>query len=137
MTKQEKIFEDVIRIILNCDMEIQKDLNCFRLAKIYGLNRSSLSRIFKEFQGIYLRDSIKRLKLLRCILFMLERRDLTVKVIAKVFGFKSAAYFIKSFKKFCGITPGKFKRCISAGSRVIVGANLVYARSGRAKCEFQ
>jgi AraC-like DNA-binding protein len=43
---------------------------------------------------------------------MLKKRDLTVKEIAEVFGFKSADYFISSFKKFCGITPGKFKRCI-------------------------
>jgi two-component system response regulator YesN len=112
MTKQEKICEDVIRIILNCDMEILKDLNCFRLAKIYGLNRSSLSRIFKECRDSYLGEVIKHLRLLRCVLFMLKKRDLTVKEIAEIFGFKSADYFINSFKKFCGITPGKFKRCI-------------------------
>jgi two-component system response regulator YesN len=112
MTRHGKICDDIIKIILYCDLKILGELNCKTLAKIYGKDRSYLSRIFKEFQGIYLRDSIKRLKLLRCILFMLERRDLTVKVIAKVFGFKSADYFIKSFKKFCGITPGKFKRCI-------------------------
>jgi two-component system response regulator YesN len=112
MTRHEKICEDIIKIILNCDLKILKELNCKTLAKIYGKDRSYLSRIFKECRGSYLGEVIKRLRLMRCVLFMLEKRDLTVKKIAKVFGFKSADYFINSFKKFCGITPGKFKRCV-------------------------
>jgi AraC-like DNA-binding protein len=42
---------------------------------------------------------------------MLEKRDLTVKEIAEIFGFDSVDYFINSFKKFFGMTPGKFKKC--------------------------
>ena len=111
MTKQEKICEDIIMIILKCDRKILKDLNCSKLAKMYGLHRSYLSRIFKEYQGIYFREVIKRLKLLRCAFFMAEKRDLTVKEIAGIFGFNRVDYFIKSFKKIFGITPGKFIRC--------------------------
>jgi AraC-like DNA-binding protein len=41
---------------------------------------------------------------------MAEERDLTVKKISVIFGFKSADYFIKSFKKMFGMTPGEFRR---------------------------
>jgi two-component system response regulator YesN len=112
MTRHGKICDDIIKIILYCDLKILGELNCKTLAKIYGKDRSYLSRIFKECRGSYLGEVIKHLRLLRCVLFMLKKRDLTVKEIAEIFGFKSADYFIKSFKKFCGITPGKFKRCI-------------------------
>jgi two-component system response regulator YesN len=111
MTKGKKICEEIIMIILKCDRKVLKDLNCSKLAKMYGLHRSSLSRIFKECRGIYLIESLKRLKLLRCALFMAENRDLTVKEIAGIFGFNSVDYFIKSFKKIFGMTPGEFIRC--------------------------
>jgi AraC-like DNA-binding protein len=42
---------------------------------------------------------------------MADKRDLTVKEIAGLFGFNSADYFIKSFKKIFGMTPGEFLRC--------------------------
>jgi two-component system response regulator YesN len=112
MTKHKKICEGIIMTILKCDGEIIKDLNCSKLALMVGFNRSYLSRIFKECKGIYLRDSIKRLKLLRSALLMFDKRDLTVKEIAVLCGFGGVDYFINSFKKFFGMTPGKFKKCI-------------------------
>lgn len=110
MIKKDKICEEIIMQILKCDFEILRELNCQRLSKMYGLHRSTLSKIFKKCRGIYFRESIKRIKLLRCALFMAEERDLTVKKISVIFGFKSADYFIKSFKKMFGITPGEFRR---------------------------
>jgi two-component system response regulator YesN len=111
MTKKRKMCEEIIMQILECDRTILIELNCKTLSNIYGLNRSYLSRIFKEYQGIYLGESIKLIKLLRCAFFMAENRDLTVKEISDLFGYCRVDYFIKSFKKIFGMTPGKFIRC--------------------------
>jgi AraC-like DNA-binding protein len=111
MTKPEKICEEIIKIILKSDLNILKDLTCSKLALMYGIDRSYLSRIFKECQGIYLREALKRLKLLRCAFFMVENRDLTVKETYNLFGFENLNYFIISFREFFGMTPGKFIKC--------------------------
>jgi len=97
--------------IFECDLKTLRELNCKTLANIYGINRSYLSRIFKEYQGVYLGKSIKLIRLLRSTFFMVENRDLTVYEISDIFGFHRADYFIKIFKKIFGITPGEFKRC--------------------------
>jgi len=110
MKKKKKLCEEIIMIILKVDRRILKDLNCSKIALMYGIDRSYLSRIFKESQGLYLREVIKRLKLLRCAFIMVERRDLTVTEIADIFGFDREDSFINSFKKLFGITPGKFKK---------------------------
>jgi YesN/AraC family two-component response regulator len=78
---------------------------------MYGINRTYLSRIFKECQGINLSEALKRLKLMRCAFFMLEKNNLTVKETCDLFGFDCLNYFIKAFKNVFGITPGKFIRC--------------------------
>ena len=68
--------------------------------------------LFKEeIKSFFLSESLKRLKLLRCAFFMLENRHITVKETSDLFGFESLNHFLISFKKFLGITPGKFKRC--------------------------
>jgi AraC-like DNA-binding protein len=113
MTKPEKICEEIIKIILKSDRKSLKEMSCSKLSQMYGIDRMYLSRIFIECEGIYLSESLKRLKLLRCAFFMMEKRDLTIKDISYLFGFESLNHFITSFKKFMGITPGKFKRLLS------------------------
>ena len=103
--------EEIIMIILKCDQEILRELNCNKLAKLYGRNRSHIARTFKECNREYLSESIKRIKLLRCAFFMASKRDLTVKEVAEKFGFNRVDYFIKSFRKTFGMTPGEFIRC--------------------------
>ncbi len=112
MNKKKKNCEEIIMLILKVDREILKDLNCSKIALMHGLDRSYLSRNFKECHGINFREVIKRLKLLRCAFCLVERRDLTNKEIADIFGFSRVDSFINSFKNFFGITPGKFKKCM-------------------------
>jgi AraC-like DNA-binding protein len=54
MARHEKMCEDIITIILDCERKILKELNCKTMAKIYGKDRSYLSRIFKECRCSYL-----------------------------------------------------------------------------------
>lgn len=112
MTKPKKICEEIINLILKSDSRIIKELNCSKLALMYDINRSYLSKIFKQSRGIYLKEYLKRIKLLNSALLMFKRRDLTVKQIAGKSGFENVCHFTKSFEEFYGITPGKFKKMI-------------------------
>ena len=112
MTKKERTCEELIMLILKCDLKILRELNCKTLANIYGVNRSYISRIFNECKRSYLSEFIKLIKLMRCALFMVEKRDIKVKEISDLFGYCRVGYFIKSFKNHFGITPGEFLSCI-------------------------
>jgi AraC-like DNA-binding protein len=112
MTKPQKLCKEIVRLIVTSDNTQLKDLHSGKLAQDYDLTQPYLTRIFRECEGISLREFIKRVKLLRIALLMLENRNLKVWKIAEYFGFDSVDSFTKNFKNFFnGITPGKFKKC--------------------------
>ena len=87
-----------------------KELTVGRLASMYGINRSYLSKSFKKCRGITLGDFLKRIKLLRCALLMKEKRHLTVKQVSRKMGFNNMDYFIKLFSGFLGVRPEELKK---------------------------
>jgi AraC-like DNA-binding protein len=109
MNKPQKRCEEIVNYLIKSDHTVFKDLNIKKLASLFGVNRSFLSRTFKKYQGVPLNEFIKRLKLLKSALLMSEKSFLTVYEVAEKFGFNRSDYFIKSFKKIFGMTPGKFK----------------------------
>ena len=111
-SKAENLCEEIVRFVVKSSPGILKKLTCCKLASMYDINRSYLSSKFKEYKGLYLKEYLKRIKMLKSALLMQERRDLTVKQISEKFGYINYDYFIKSFKQFLGITPGKFKKLI-------------------------
>jgi YesN/AraC family two-component response regulator len=112
MTKPQKLCEEIVHLIIKSDHTILKDLTCGKLASMFDVNRSYLSRIFKACQGEYLNKYINRLKMVKIALFMFEKPHLKVRQIAWYFGWERPDHFIISFKKFFGFTPGKFLKCI-------------------------
>ena len=110
MTKPQKLCKEIVRLIVTSDNTQLKNLHSVKLAQDYDLTQPYLTRIFRECEGISLREFIKRVKLLRIALLMLENRNLKVWKIAEYFGFEDVEHFIRHFKKFFGgVTPGKFK----------------------------
>jgi len=69
-----------------------------------------LAKNFKLYQGENLNEYIHRIRILRSALLLVEMRNLRVSEIVGELGWESTVYFIRSFKRFYGITPGKFKK---------------------------
>lgn len=111
MNKPQKMSEKIVNYLIKSDNTVFKDLNTTKLASMFDVNRSYLSRTFKECLGISLKRYITRLKILKSALLMMES-NLTVNEVAEKFGFERSDYFITAFKKFFGMTPGKFKNLI-------------------------
>jgi two-component system response regulator YesN len=112
ITNPQKRCEEIVKYIISSDHWVFKDLNTGKLAARFDVNRSYLSKTFKKCQGEYLKDYIKRLKMVKIAILMSEKRHLKVRQLADYFGCESTNYFITSFKKFFGMTPGKFLKCI-------------------------
>lgn len=79
------------------------------VAKQFNVNKSYLLRLFKENTGITVNNYIlqKRILLAKTKLRFTNK---TLDVIAEECGFECANYFIRSFKKIEGLTPGEYRK---------------------------
>ncbi|MFF2093904.1 helix-turn-helix domain-containing protein [Paenibacillus sp. NPDC058174] len=101
--------QDVVRYI----EEEYRDpnLNVNMIGERFDLKGSYLSKLFKSQVGEGLLDFIHKFRieqakeLIRC-------KQSSISDIAKQVGYNEAATFIRVFKKFEGITPGKYKEMI-------------------------
>jgi two-component system response regulator YesN len=78
------------------------------LAEIVNLNPSYLSRLYKQLTGVNVTDTILDVRISRAKR-LLKESNLKVHDIAAKVGFDSDAYFIRSFKKKCGMTPQEYR----------------------------
>lgn len=78
------------------------------IADSLKINEAQLSRNFKKQAGIGLLDYIHKVRIANAKELM-ESRNYSIKEIAGMTGYSDSISFIRVFKKYEGITPGKFK----------------------------
>lgn len=84
------------------------DLSVASIAERLNLHPSYVSRIFKEEQGINLLEYINRYRVEQAGR-LLQETDMAISEIAAHCGYTSDASFIRVFRQYRGITPGKFR----------------------------
>lgn len=84
------------------------DLNISGVALNYGMSSSYVSRIFKDQVGEGMLDYINKYRINQAKT-MLKETNISVSEIAQKVGFMDSNSFIRIFKRYEGITPGKFK----------------------------
>lgn len=98
------------RHVTKCFSIIDKALNrritVEEIAKEIGVNRSHLSRLFKQEVGISLSGYILKRKI-EAAESMLRLSDKSCAEVAANFGFASQSHFIQVFRRETGKTPGK------------------------------
>lgn len=90
------------------------NLNNTMIADAMNITPAYLSRFFKQQTGIGVSSYIGKLRIEKSKALILHKgngsfNDLCVKV-----GFENAATFIHTFKKYEGVTPGKYLEAIHA-----------------------
>lgn len=78
------------------------------VAEYVGVSRSYLSRLFNAETGISLSEYIvsKKIETARN---MIEYSDYSASEISNILAFPSQSYFVKVFKKYTNVTPGKYQ----------------------------
>lgn len=84
------------------------NLNISWIGDRFRLNAGYLSKLFKEYSGEGLLDYINKCRIANAKT-MLLREKLPILEVARKVGYSEAASFIRIFKKYEGITPGKYK----------------------------
>jgi len=84
------------------------NLNVSTMSKEFNITRSYLSMLFKEQTGQTLIDCINRFRVEKAKL-LLKDRKLSIADTALKTGFSSSKVFIRTFRKYEGITPGEYR----------------------------
>ena len=80
------------------------------IARHVYLSRSYLSTIFKEETGLSITDYIKKVRIEKSKLFLLDNNVKLVNISA-LCGFEDQSYFTKVFRSSVGVSPKKFRDC--------------------------
>lgn len=99
----------VITLLLErIEQNYSEKITLKELADLAGVNEKYLCRFFKEFTGYTPTDYINRLRVERaCHEMRFNHRNVTE--AAYECGFNEISYFSKCFKKYKGISPGKYR----------------------------
>ncbi|MBQ9501848.1 MAG: helix-turn-helix domain-containing protein [Lentisphaeria bacterium] len=80
-----------------------------RLAEISGYKTDYFGKLFRREIGVAVSEYIRSRRIERAC-YELEHADKSIDEIAQETGFFDTSYFIKTFKKYCGVTPLHFRR---------------------------
>ncbi|MFW6270230.1 MAG: PocR ligand-binding domain-containing protein [Bacillota bacterium] len=105
------IFKAMNYIRENYDQDISLD----EVASEVGLNSSYFSKLFKEEMGISYSDYLNQVRIEASKKLLNE--DIALVEVAQNVGFNDQSYFSKVFKKYEGISPGKWRKGIRENTK--------------------
>lgn len=111
MIKKRTISDQVVEFVLKCKNEELGNLSVSEVARVFKVSESFLSRKFRSDKSFTLGKFIFRERMFRSAQMLLGNRDLTVKSLADIMGFSDYDYFIRTFKKYYGVSPSRYRYC--------------------------
>lgn len=100
---------DSIRLAVDyIDRNLESELSIKTISSSINVSKSVLYKNFHEKFNCTVSDYIKRRRIEKSIK-LLERGNLTIEEISQKVGFSSASYYSKTFKKYMGIPPLKYR----------------------------
>jgi AraC-like DNA-binding protein len=115
--KKKKVTERAAEIIIRCNPLEFSSLTVGGIARKLGVTIPHLSRSFRNDRGYTLKEFLVRGKIARSQFILLNSRELKVKDISALLRFCSTDYFIKVFKRYIGIPPGKYRDIYGGSNR--------------------
>jgi AraC-like DNA-binding protein len=85
------------------------DLSVAVLANSLKIDRFKLSRQFKSQSDMTLEEFLFKEKMARAAFLLKTFGDITVKEVSRRIGFCTCDYFIRKFKQYYGVAPGRYK----------------------------
>jgi len=105
MSKTNKNIENILEYI---DNNLQRDISLRDIADWIGLSSGYVSTLFKEYIGKNFVDYLNGKRVERAKQLMKDTR-LNIKEVGFRVGFNNIQTFMRTFKKYEGITPGQYR----------------------------
>ncbi|MGA1865653.1 MAG: response regulator [bacterium] len=99
----------VERIKYYVERNYAKNLNLNTVAELVCLSPKYVSKIFKEYTGMGFNEYRLKIKAEMAREF-LDKSEYNINELASKLGYNNTESFIKSFKKFTGMTPAKYRK---------------------------
>ncbi len=96
------------KVITQIESDIASDLSLNNLSKIFEVNPSYLSTLFKKETGSTLTDYVNKQRIERAK-ELLVSTNIQIQNIAQRCGMLDVNYFTKTFKKYTDLTPKKYR----------------------------
>ena len=80
------------------------------IAEAFSLNSSYLSRYFKEQTGMNYVEYLAMLRIKKAKTLLVAHPGQTIHAVGMRAGFSGKATFIRTFKRFEGVTPGTYRK---------------------------
>jgi AraC family transcriptional regulator len=88
---------------------LQEKISLEEIASASGLNKTYLCALFKKETGMTVQNYVMKLRI-EAAENMLMYADYSSVAISNYFMFSSLSHFIRTFKKFTGMTPNEYRR---------------------------
>ncbi|MBU3012779.1 AraC family transcriptional regulator [Polaribacter vadi] len=113
MNTQHKITNNTVTRICDAivyvEENLDKKLTLEKVAQKAYFSPFHFHRLFKVVTNETLQNFINRKRIEKAASFLLHQKDKTVTEISELIGYTNLSSFSKSFKKFYGISPTRFK----------------------------
>ncbi|NIM10672.1 MAG: helix-turn-helix domain-containing protein [Candidatus Aminicenantes bacterium] len=107
--KNKDVFDLVLKHVMTVPDEEFASLSETMLSQTFKIDRTKLSRQFKRQTGMTLEDFLFKEKMTRAASLLKDQKDIKVKEVSKKIGFCTSDYFIRRFREYNGIVPGRYK----------------------------
>lgn len=107
--ENKNVFNQVVQHVMSVTDEEFAALSVGTLAYSFKISRYKLSRQFKRQTAMTLEDFLFKEKMTRAAFLLRVHGNITVKEVSKRIGFCTCDYFIRKFRAFYGIAPGRYK----------------------------
>lgn len=106
-----KLMEDTLPVEIDAYIteNLRADLSIGALCRRFGISRSKLYGICKEYYGCGVEQLTRSLRIKKAK-ELLETTSLPVSAVSQQSGYDDYNYFIKVFKKDTGLTPGTYRK---------------------------
>lgn len=109
--KKDFLCDLAIEFILAQKNEKLSELSVEQIAQELNVSRSYLARIFKRERNFSLKEYLLREKMIRSTILLVKEPQMTVNELSEKMGFLDTDYFAHIFKKYFGISPGRYREC--------------------------
>lgn len=103
------LYDQVVKYVMSITDEEFAKLSVAVLAYSLKINRFKLSRQFKSQSDMTLEEFLFKEKMARAAFLLKSFENITVKEVSRRIGFCTCDYFIRRFKQYYGVAPGRYK----------------------------
>lgn len=103
-----ELIKEISEYVVN---NIEEDISIGKIAERFFLSKNYVGDLFKQETGINIGEYIINIKMERAKRLILEDKLKTYEIAEKL-NYRNVEYFSKTFKRYTGFSPGKFKDTI-------------------------